>query len=305
MKHKIYLFEFQNGVHFGSGDLDTAEYTFRADTLFSALCQEAVKLDCLPELFERVSKGKILFSDAFPYKEKGRLYLPTPIVMGKMQDHTKEAVRTAFLPAEKLAHFLSGNYIPDSDDLESELGRFEMKTSVAIQGKEEPEPYRVKAFYFYEGNGLYVIARLEDDRSEALFEELLESLSYSGIGGKRSSGYGNFSWMGKNVPKGMEKQLADQEDYGMLISSALPLDAELDRALEDATYRLIKRSGFVSSETYAQVPLRKRDAYLFASGSCFKNRFLGNVLDVSSEGEHPVYRYAKALFVEVNVCTEI
>lgn len=35
--YKLYKLEFQNGVRFGKGNLENAELTFHADTLFSAL----------------------------------------------------------------------------------------------------------------------------------------------------------------------------------------------------------------------------------------------------------------------------
>lgn len=43
MKYIAYKLKFSTGVHFGNGSLDNTEYTFCADTLFSALCIEAVK----------------------------------------------------------------------------------------------------------------------------------------------------------------------------------------------------------------------------------------------------------------------
>lgn len=40
---KIYRLHFTGGVHFGEGTLESSARTFRADTLFSALCLEALK----------------------------------------------------------------------------------------------------------------------------------------------------------------------------------------------------------------------------------------------------------------------
>ena len=45
MKYRLYLLDFYNGVHFGKGNLDSTELTFHADTFFSALFQEALKLE--------------------------------------------------------------------------------------------------------------------------------------------------------------------------------------------------------------------------------------------------------------------
>lgn len=43
MKYKVFRLHFPAGVHFGKGRLEDTAYTFKADTLFSALCIEAVK----------------------------------------------------------------------------------------------------------------------------------------------------------------------------------------------------------------------------------------------------------------------
>ena len=45
MNYKIYKMIFTQGVHFGAHSLEKSEITFQADTLFSALCIEALKID--------------------------------------------------------------------------------------------------------------------------------------------------------------------------------------------------------------------------------------------------------------------
>lgn len=42
MKYTIYKFNFQTGVHFGTGRLNETSYVFHADQLFSALYIEAM-----------------------------------------------------------------------------------------------------------------------------------------------------------------------------------------------------------------------------------------------------------------------
>ena len=85
----------------------------------------------------------------------------------------------------------------------------------------------------------------------------------------------------------------------MSLSGALPRENELEEAMENAEYMLLKRSGFVSSSSYCDSFMRKKDLYIFASGSCFRRKFEGDVYDVSSNGTHPVYRYAKPIFIGV------
>ena len=50
MNYTLYCLEFINGVHFGRGNLDSSEITFHADTLFSALFQEALKMKKISSL---------------------------------------------------------------------------------------------------------------------------------------------------------------------------------------------------------------------------------------------------------------
>ena len=85
----------------------------------------------------------------------------------------------------------------------------------------------------------------------------------------------------------------------MLLSTALPRDEELEKSLEGATYLLEKRSGFVSSDKYADEQRKKKDMYVFMAGSYFVNCFDGDIYDVSEGGSHPVYRYAKPMFMGV------
>ena len=83
----------------------------------------------------------------------------------------------------------------------------------------------------------------------------------------------------------------------MLLCGSLPEDEELEQAVDGATYLLELRSGYVASETHSPEQVRKKDIYVMAAGSCFKNRFSGGIYNVSKGGAHPVYRYEKAMFI--------
>ncbi|MDY4073520.1 MAG: CRISPR-associated protein Csm4, partial [Dialister sp.] len=80
---------FTTPVHFGSagygGGLEMAGMTCPADTLFSALCVEAVRLggDALAALTAKAERGDIAFSDLLPCRwEAGewQWYLPKPVL---------------------------------------------------------------------------------------------------------------------------------------------------------------------------------------------------------------------------------
>ena len=103
------------------------------------------------------------------------------------------------------------------------------------------------------------------------------------------------------IPEQLLECLQKKSDRYMLLSVALPADEELENAMENASYLLEKRSGFVASSDYAEEWRKKRDLYVFTAGSCFVNCFAGDIYDVSEGGKHPVYRYAKPIFMGVSL----
>ena len=138
------------------------------------------------------------------------------------------------------------------------------------------------------------MAGLEEE-FEDVFLDLLDMLSFSGIGGKRSSGYGRFEVM-KMVPVPKERFATTSSDKGyMLLSTSLPKAEEMARALENAEYLVEKRSGFVQSQSFLAAR-KKSEQYFLKAGSRFMHPLEGDIYEVSVGGEHPVYRYGKAMF---------
>ncbi len=308
MQYKIYKFHFKTGVHFGNGSLSDSQYFFLADTLFSALCSEAVKYgeDKLQELFRYVKEDKLQISDAFPYIDDV-LYLPKPAVRIQTGNDgnsktKKKFKKLQYIPSEYITAYLNGEFpIEIMENFHEKLGAGIVKTSAAVRGLEETLPYRVGIYRFKENSGLYIIAGYETVDAGMLLGELLEAVSYRGIGGKRSSGLGRFELTMKNVPENMLKRLETKNHNSMTLSVSLPTEEELEEAIKEAQYKLVKRSGFVYSDNYAQEFLRKKDLYVFASGSCFSGQYKGDIYDVSEGGKHAVYRYAKPMFMGVDV----
>ena len=259
MNYTLYCLEFINGVHFGRGNLDSSEITFHADTLFSALFQEALKMKKQDRFLKQVSDGKIIFSDAFPYIGK-IYYIPKPMITVQTEDESKQG------DSRQKKKFKNLKYIPVST---------------------------------LTGTGLYVLAGYENESDRELLDELFESLQYTGIGGKKSSGLGRFVYKVCKVPEDMMGYLRKKSEKNILLSTALPEDEELEQVMKDSSYFLIKRSGFVDSSEYALQQMRKRDLYVFSSGSCFAHTFRGRIIEERNGGKHPVFRYAKAFFMGV------
>ncbi len=311
MKYYIYQMEFKQGVHFGSGHLDRSCSAFHADTLFSALCQEALKGsgDELDHLVALVKESSICFSDGLPYANicgRKEIFLPKPLMLCdaiyQKQDEArggknkKAYKKLSFLPFGLFDAFLSGEYpVERLHDLE-DFGHTETRTGAFVRNDDETLPYRIGTFHYHDGNGLYVIAGFVEESHRVFFETLLQRLSYSGLGGKRSAGLGRFTYAAEQLPDGIEEFFEGNFPYYMTLSVSMPGDSELESSLSGAFYALEKRSGFVASKTYAPEYRKKQDFYVFAHGSVFKKRFAGGVYDVSGDGSHPVYRYAKPLF---------
>lgn len=305
MNYKIYKMIFIQGVHFGDHSLEKSEITFQADTLFSALCIEALKIDKLDELLESVKEDHLVFSDAFPYMGQ-EFFIPKPmkkieqVVQSEDVTTRKKFKKLEYIQVSLLDQYLKGQYSINKGSDIKKLGVHALKTSASIRGNEEAVPYRVGIYRFKEENGLYIVVGYDSQEILDLFDELFEMLSLSGIGGKKNSGLGHFDLEIAELPKELNKRLNTKGEV-MTLSVSLPTEDELDDVLDDSRYLLVKRSGFVDSYTYSKEQRRKKDIYLFKAGSCFNKTYQGDVYDVSSGGNHSVYKYAKPLFMGVEV----
>ena len=312
MARKIVRLRFRGPVHLGKGRLTDSASTFDAATLFSALFIEACHMGCSDELLDAARTGALGLSDAFPFIGD-ELYLPKPMVApGLFEERNRErqargerldsqerkaAKKLPYVPAARYGDFLSGDLdvLAESERLKG-LGTSFLTTKVNLtrSSRDDALPYFVGGYSFSQGAGLYFIVS-----GRYHLRPLLQQLSFSGIGGKRSSGYGRFEFeIEKRDPLATLTGATGQK---VLVSTALPSEGELtDDLLAGARYQLVRKGGFVQSQTHAATPKKKRDMYLFASGSTFEHKFDGDIFDVNATpGAHPVWRYAKAMWAEV------
>ena len=252
MNYTLYCLEFINGVHFGRGNLDSSEITFHADTLFSALFQEALKMKKQDRFLKQVSDGKIIFSDAFPYIGKN-YYIPKPMIAVQPEDESKQGdsrqkkkfKNLKYISVSTLADFVNGTFPEEHMEDMKYLGLYDMKVSVGIHGMEEPEPFRVNTWNFNTGTGLYVLAGYENESDRELLDELFESLQYTGIGGKKSSGLGRFIYKVCKVPEDMMGYLKKKSEKNILLSTALPEDEELEQVTGLQSAGFCHKGGFL------------------------------------------------------------
>ena len=317
MESKIFKLAFQGPVHFGSGRLSDAEYTCDAATLFSALFIEALALGCPDELLHAANCGDCTLSDCFPYIGS-TLYVPKPMGITFFEEEAgsekeadsrsrKAGKKLLYIPARSFNEYLKGNFDFIQELEHFKLGQSALRTKVNLERatSNDAKPYHVGGYSFYSGCGIYFIYQGKYD-----IEPLVKSLSFSGIGGKRSSGYGMFTYTIEDVSclnavlaheTSTLGVSASEEKQFMLLSSAAPNKDELtDELLRHASYKLERRGGFVQSITHAQTPRKKQDMWVFRPGSLFSCTFEGSVFNVNKTADaHAVYRYARALWMEV------
>lgn len=319
MKYKIYQMTFKTAVHFGNGRLSSTENTFYADRLFSALCIEVRKMkgvDGINKLVEMVKENRLCISDSFPYVDDV-FFLPKPVMhiqTDKKGDSEakKKFKKLSFIPVDSLDEFIAGDFNPDISVQKLKfLGEKTMKRSAAIFENDDAEPYSIGTYEFGEiekrndreyikhDSGLYFIIGFENDEVFGFVDEIMYSLQYDGIGGKISEGLGKFDTVMHDVPDSVIKRLSGKYNRYMSLSVCMAKDSELDRAVENASYTIIKRSGFISSYDYNDTFVKKNNFYSFSAGSCFDIRFEGDVFNVGGKGTHPVYRYAKPMLLGV------
>ena len=333
MQYKIFKLEFKTPVHFGSEKVGTSlekvTEICHSDTFFSALCQEILKIydeSKLTDFVDMVDDGDLIFSSLLPYNGN-ELFLPKPILLIDRTERNEENTASSVLKKKmKNLNYVSINdfsrYIEclktgsvfDYDENIYNVCETETYAKVSLNtDSDKNNIYFVGSTYFKKGCGLYVLVAYKNDEQLEFFESVLDSLGYSGIGGKRSSGYGKFERIDEMYPlKGSNLKeenlfyelLEGNCDYYETLSLISPSEQELeDSDFESSFYKLISRNGFVYSTTYTDenTLVKRKSLTMFSEGSCFPFEIFGEIKDVSDKGNHPVYKNGKALKIGVKL----
>lgn len=329
MKYYVYKLKFLTPVHFGNsaggGKLDKVALTCSADTYFSALCQEAANLGRDVRTFaEYFKNGLISISSLFPYfdnpeTKESELYLPKPLILGKRtqreaqsyQDVKKEATalkklkKSLYIRGCELENFYKASmngdrFVSFAPSFASEY----ITTRVSMRG-ENSLPYHVGSYIFREDAGLYFVLGFEDENAAKEFRDIAESLGYSGIGGKRSSGFGKYEIVGEPIDLSssdgdflaLYKMLEnDDAKLKMCIAPLCPTSGQA-ASVKSGNYKIIKRSGFVTS---GEDNLKRSTFYMLAEGSCFSTAIQGEMKELKIPGfDHFIYRNGLGMFVGV------
>ncbi|UUX33729.1 type III-A CRISPR-associated RAMP protein Csm4 [Fundicoccus culcitae] len=300
MKLKLYIMKFKH-AHFGDGMLNESVDFFEASRLYSALYLEAITQHKEEAFIKLTQSENFHISDAFPYDVEP--FLPKPIGYPKVSEESKsiEELKTArqnakavkkitYIPLSEFDNYLSGKGdLTAISDRQKDLSQ----SFVAIRKGVDPYEVGIRTFKY----SLYVVASQSD-----LFDNLMSALQYSGLGGKRTSGLGQFDLTIKDLPDNMLTHISGN-DYNRFVAltSSLPTEEELTVAVTNANYLLKKASGFAYSPESKQL-LRKQDVYKFRAGSTFTNKYQGSILNVEPDQfPHPVWHFARGLFYGINI----
>ncbi len=335
MSYYLFKLRFLAPLCAGDGEdargLERAASTIGGDTLFAALCQEALAqggVEALEELAGWAREDRLRLSDLLPYAGED-LLIPRPVLPraapacrpqggdAAPQDR-KQLKKLPYIPLAALPDYLAatrGEREPNPAGWHRDYGEAVTRTQTAVSGLDNPLPYTVGAFRFLgmaEGEpacGLYGIvgwAGVGRAIPETL-SRLLRGLGVSGIGGKRSAGFGRFA-VAEEIFLAEKRDrcpflwqlLEDREAPGqLLLSTSLPAPDELTGATEGAWYQLRRRGGFINTPGGGSPPVKRRTQYFFAPGSVFPRRYRGALMDLSQGGGHPVYRCSRPLFLGV------
>lgn len=336
MSYLLYKLKFPNGIHIGTASGHTLEETMMSvysDTFYSAIFNEYMKIYNDDELYKVSETGEFLVSDLLPFKEKEDMltdfYLPKPFISVQRDETIKEkndeevidrkkVKATNFIPADKLGEYFSflktGKNFPEIDD---DFGKKELytKNKVSLQN-EDTKIYNIEVFKFNKKSGLYFIVKLPKDKKwQEIFKNILESLSLTGIGGKRNLGFGQFRREDPIFFDGetfdaiesesdayINRGLYSDEKNFLSLSSYSPKKEEIDKIKEsDNYYQLIKRSGFVNSFLYSEQAKKRKQVYMLSSGSVLSFKPEGKILDLNLHGKHSIYRMGKPIVLGVKI----
>ncbi|WP_339008547.1 type III-A CRISPR-associated RAMP protein Csm4 [Fusobacterium animalis] len=334
MTYLLYKLRFPNGIHIGTAFGNTLEETMisvYSDTFYSAIFNEYMKIYNDDELYKISEVGEFLVSDLLPFKEKEDMstdfYLPKPFIsvqrqeIGKNEEEVvdrKKVKATNFIPADKLGEYFTflktGKNFPVIDD---NFGKKQLytKNKVSLEN-EDTKLYNIEIFKFNEKSGLYFIVKLpKDEKWQEIFKNILESLSLTGIGGKKNSGFGqftiektiildniNFNIVEFNSCEFINKALFSVEKNFLILSSYSPKIEEIEKIKENRNfYQLIKRSGFVNSSSYSEQAEKRKQVYMLSSGSVLSFKPEGKILDLNLHGKHSIYRMGKPIVLGVKI----
>ncbi len=314
--------------HFGRQGIgmEEASETLGSDSLFAALVTQALLVDAemsgqalLCAFNDEGSQPPFLLSSLFP-RIGNLILLPRPALKLPLFD---EALRASIGKGFKKLRYLSPQLFADvcagrpfsHKPIIMQAGKVWVSHAELPNAQDAPiwtidaiphvtvdrvdstsAYYEVGRVTYAAGAGLGLLVQFNTEDAQATFEHLLTLLGESGLGGRRSSGFGGFSW--EHGPD-LVLDLGPTGERVLLLSRYVPTDAELPGLRsERAAYQLINVGGWLYS---IGVPAQRRQRIrMIAEGSLIDSGAIGRhprgrLVDVcpdysKSKRPHPIFQ---------------
>jgi len=331
-KIRIFRLKFRGPVHFGRSTVgdDPKPVAFRSDSLWSAIICAAAKLRMADQLLGDVPTGgrsPFTITSAFPYiqEQDQTIYFfprplgPCPFRCLERKDTEAREIEKRLRRTDLITQQLFENWIcagdPGLDAITAQLDLSSRLTSMIVT-EDFPNValgclatasqiyYTSRTFFdgeCYRGHaGLWFGAKFEEPEVESLLKAALSVLADDGLGGKRSTGSGVFSW-GEDV---IHLKTPTDADHFVLLSLLSPAleDRQTDVAsLSRGYYRLCKRGGWFM---HSNLQGRRKETWMLSEGSVMPAGLDGTVRDVAPDvygGTCRIFRYGEGFWIRTKV----
>ncbi len=331
----------------GDGQQGGMDALYSSDRLFSAVTLAMQRLGALDEWLDasaRASKPSVTFTSLFPYQAdtlfapppstiwpppSSLITTPSPVFLSKIRWSSAR-----FVPLSLIESLVSGQAIlADQWMLDAESGcllrrdrpslspfRVVVRGSAAVDrvAQSAAHVHSLACVEFEPSSGLWCVARYADAAAQSTWGDRVRAcfrlLSDSGLGGRRSSGWGQAeapefqqgAWPNLLFPKlmrvsrnGGRNGAADGMPLYWFLSLYSP--ALADRVdWSGGGYRITTRGGRIESPSGSGAP--KKVAQMIVEGSVLAMRDEpgGTAVNVAPDGfPHPVYRSGFAVAVQL------
>lgn len=326
-KFHLYRLCFEGGWHLSRGrpGLERGGRTLHSDKLMSAMFVALLQLqDCDRSFFDGIR-----ISSAFPFIGESFFFpVPTAGVKWKQEGglSEKKLKKVKYLEKELFEDCLAGKPVDlGKGHIREGLAEFafgskqetkknaalpfrhSVRNQVAIplppvnplEPRGDARPFAVERTLAGKDAGLFFLASfLAAGQWEALLPAALNVLADEGIGAKRSTGLGVFSW--KKESFSLKVPVASSHSLNLGLYSPQKEEASKE-LLQKSSYQLVQRGGYAShAASMSNRHYRKKAAFLFREGGSFPGTPTGKLLNLAPdilEGVHPVWREGRPLFL--------
>jgi len=312
--------KFNSPLHSGEAGIGIEEASefVHSDTLFAGLCNAWVKvhgknslkklLGAFPTCDSPNLIPPFIISSAFLFY-KDTLFFPKPALRPPRFDeevrirYGQEVKKVEFIPKEIFESWIGGEEI-EFEKLKEVKDIYEKSISFFTTPKVQIDriyaksnPYYCGEVWFDQEAGLYFLIQINNEEFRPLLTQALNLLGEEGLGGERSSGYGQFKVI--EWRKKIEIKTPEKSNSYLVLSLFYP-DKDTIKPIDKASYNLIERKGWIFSASIKK-QTRRKIVRMFTEGSVFMNKPAGYLVDLTPTGwnEHSIFRYGLAFSIPV------